>query len=105
MKFITQAAKLSLCFTCLCLTAPAQSDEDLSPEQARDLQKRGIILPFNHLLGIARQHHSGKLLNAELEYDDGFYEYEFKILDKQGVIWEIEINAQTGEVTEVEEDD
>ncbi|RDH42222.1 PepSY domain-containing protein [Zooshikella ganghwensis] len=105
MKFTTAAVKLSLCFTCLCLAISVHSDENLSPEQAQDLQKKGIILPFNQLLAIARQQHPGKLLDAELEYDDGFYEYEFKILDEQGIIWEIELNAQTGEITEVEEDD
>ncbi|MCX4029751.1 PepSY domain-containing protein [Endozoicomonas sp. SM1973] len=85
--------------------ATGVAGQDISPSQALKLQQQGVILPMSQLLRQVRQRYPGELLNAELERDDGIYEYELKILNPQGQVWEIEVNAQTGAILEVERDD
>lgn len=87
------------------ITAVGRADQDISSAKALELQQQGTILSMNKLLRRVRQRYPGELLDAELEKDDGRYEYEFKILTPQGQVWEIEVDAQTGAILEVEQDD
>jgi hypothetical protein len=54
---------------------------------------------------IANTEVPGIVLEAELENEDGTTIYEIEIVKADGVEMEIEINAESGEVLTVEEDD
>lgn len=54
---------------------------------------------------IANTQVPGIVLEAELENEDGTQIYEIEIINAQGTEMEIEINADSGEVLLVEEDD
>lgn len=47
----------------------------------------------------------GEVLETELEREDGMQVYEIEILGADGVEMEVEINAATGEILEVEAED
>lgn len=47
----------------------------------------------------------GTLLEAEVESEDGTVIWEIEIRDADGTIYEVELDANTGIVLEVEEDD
>lgn len=47
----------------------------------------------------------GKMLEVEFENDDGVYKYELKILRPEGKVQEVEVDATTGVILKVEDDD
>ena len=81
----------------------AQADDDYI--EARRLQVSGEILPLETILKNIRRTFSGKILEVELEKEDGKIAYEVEILGKDGVVREIYINAKTGKLLSVKEDD
>ncbi len=69
-----------------------------------ELLRSGDILPLEKILDIIREQVQGQLLEVELEHDDEQLIYELEVLDKQGVVWEIEIDATTGTILKNEQD-
>ena len=82
----------------------AQADDDDHLE-ARRLHASGEILPLQTILKNIRQVYPGKIIEIELEKEDGLIVYEVEILGKDGVVREIYINAKTGKLLAVKEDD
>ncbi|GLP99607.1 peptidase [Methylophaga thalassica] len=83
--------------------SPAQADESASV--ARQLLKEGKIMPLQEILTKAKVIKPGQVIETDLEKDDGRYIYELEILDEQGQVWELELDAQTGEFIELENED
>lgn len=76
--------------------APAPRDH----ERARDASARGHFVPLETLLADAeRREPGGRVLDVELEADD---EYEIEILRRDGTVVELEYDARTGRLIEVE---
>jgi uncharacterized membrane protein YkoI len=72
--------------------------------EARRLLDSGEILPLEVILKNVKQTHPGKILEVELDKEDGRIVYEVEILGKDGVVKEVYINAITGEVLFGKED-
>ncbi len=91
----------------LMLSAPVHAGENVSHVEARRLQAAGEILSFEKISGIARSIKPGDILEIELERNrkSRMYIYEVEILDAKGVVWELDINASTGELIKLEIDD
>jgi uncharacterized membrane protein YkoI len=73
--------------------------------EARRLLDSGEILPLEAILNNVRQTFPGRILDVELEKEDGLIAYEVEMLGEDGVVTEIIINARTGKVLSVKEDD
>lgn len=88
-------------------TLPVKAGEDVSHLEARKLQAAGEILSFEKITEIARKIKLGEILETELERSrkSDLYIYEVEILDVNGVVWELDINAKTGELMKIEIDD
>ena len=74
-------------------------------ETARRLSEAGEILPLETILEHAQQHQSGRVLEVEFEQDHGQYIYEIEILNTRGIVWELEFDAQTGQLLERKQED
>lgn len=98
------ALGLALCFLILfgAFSPPAQAGDTA---RARALARDGVILPLEDILDRARDIKPGRVIDIDLDRDDGRYIYEIEILDKQGRVWELEFNASTGELYKLELDD
>ena len=70
-------------------------------ERVRDAVARGEMVPLETILADAQRRHPGRVLEVELEHD----EYEVEILGADGVVRELEYDARTGELLDVEVDD
>ena len=81
----------------------AMADDDYI--EARRLLDSGEILPLEVILKKVRQIFPGKVLEVELEKEDQQLAYEIEILGDNGVIKEIYINAKTGKLLLIKEDD
>ena len=95
---ITVAASL-----CLLMSQSLKADSD--SEHARLLQQQGIILPLEQVITAAMAIKSGQILETELEEEDGRFIYELEILDEAGQVWELELDATTAELIELENED
>lgn len=54
---------------------------------------------------IALQRVPGQVLHVDMDMEHGVLVYEFFILTNQNRIYEVEINAKTGKILKVEEED
>jgi len=73
--------------------------------QARQLHESGKILPLELILKHVRQIYPGKVLEVELENEDGRIIYEVEILAENGIVKEVYIDAETGKILITKEDD
>ena len=72
---------------------------------ARHLRESGQILSLERIVQRAKAAHPGKLLDIELDRDDGRYVYEVELVDERGVVWELKYDAVTGALLEHERED
>lgn len=73
-------------------------------DEAYELLRSGEILPLEKILEISREQVQGRVLEVELEQEDELLIYELEVLDKQGVVWEIKVDAVTGVIIKQEQD-
>ena len=73
--------------------------------EARRLMEAGTIRPLEKILEQLSEQHPGRILEVELEQDEGRYIYEIELLDAEGVVWELEIDAQNGELLKTEQEE
>ncbi len=86
------------------LPALALADGKSSQDSARDAVARGEILSLAVLLPRIEAEFDGRVLDVELDRDDGVFVYELEILTRDGRLIEVEIDGKTGAVLEVEDD-
>ena len=95
--------KLSVLLVCLTLFQPAAADSD--HYEARRLMESGTILPLETVLETVQRERSGRILEVELEERQDHYIYEIEMLDQTGRVWEMRIDAVTGQVLNSEQED
>lgn len=87
------------------LAATAQA-HDLGPDKAVQLLEAGKIQSFEKLNKVVLDKHPNATLgDTELEDEYGKYIYQVELRDEQGVEWDIELNAATGDILREERDD
>lgn len=88
-----------------------RDDDDDDAYRKRDQEivwearRSGRILPLEVILSRVMQQYPGELLKIELDDDDGYLIYEIELLTRRGIVLEMEVNAQTGRILDIEEDD
>jgi len=78
--------------------------DDDDHERAKQLMETGDILPLENILNNARDVYSGKIIEVELESENGQLIYELEILDKNGKVWELQFDAYTGKLLDNDND-
>ncbi|HEB63278.1 MAG TPA: peptidase M4 [Gammaproteobacteria bacterium] len=81
----------------------AWADDDHN--KALQLREMGKIMALEEILKHAKKEVNGRILELELEREDGVYLYEILILDAKGQLWEIEIDATSGKILKRELED
>lgn len=81
------------------------ADDNLSQNHVREMVEKGEILPLSKIRKINAEHLEGRLLDVELERDQGVLVYEFELLTSDGLVLEYYIDAVNGELLNVEEED
>lgn len=100
MKLITLIAAT---LTLVSVTAQAR---DLGPDEALKLRDSGSIKSFDVLNNLAlAKHPQGVIRETELENEWGRYIYQLEVVDAQGVEWDLELDAATGEILQDHQDD
>ena len=87
-------------------TARADDDRDESGRLARDRVLKSVqsgeARPLAELKQIVLKRWPGELLEVDIEDDGGVLAYTFKVVTDSGRLTEIEIDAGTGRIIEVE---
>ncbi len=81
------------------------ASDDLDQSEIRELVRQGEIMPLETILAQFPPKEFGKLLDLEVEREDGVVVYEFEFLRADGRIVEIEVDARNGKVLEQEIED
>lgn len=84
--------------------APAGSDE-VDHDEALLLTEQGRILPLQVMIDDALRRFPGRFLEAELERDDDRYIYELEIVTRDRRVIELEYDAATGTLLDVDIDE
>lgn len=105
MRSATALAALAL----LMIGAPAQADDDddaREQEIARQALLEGRIKPLSEITEKIKPQLPGTILGMKLEVeDDGSIIYEFDVVDPSGKLKEVDVDAATGTILKIEDDD
>ena len=87
------------------ISCQVMAGEELGQTEIRELVRQGEILPLETILAQFPPKEYGKLLDLEVEREQGRVVYEFEFLRSDGRIIEIEVDAKNGRILEQEIDD
>lgn len=71
---------------------------DDSHDEIKMLRDEDVIVSLESLIKKAQQLKSGRVIEVELERENGRYVYEIEILDHQRQVWEFYFDAQNGQL-------
>ncbi len=82
-----------------------ECEDDDDDEELTEADKASVKLSLADARKIALERVPGKIVDAELEKENGRLQYAFEICTAEGKCFDVEIDAITGEVLQAEEDD
>jgi uncharacterized membrane protein YkoI len=85
----------------LSLGSPALAG-DSDHERARKAVAKGEALPLDVMLQHLAKVAPGTVIEVDFEREQGRWVYEFKVLQSDGAIREVEMDAKTAKVLEIE---
>ena len=86
-------------------TVGGQQDTIPDFELAQEAVERGEILPLAQILRQLDAEHPGTVVEVELEYAEGIRVYEVELITRDGRLIEVDMDAATGRILKVEEED
>jgi uncharacterized membrane protein YkoI len=78
--------------------AAAQAGDRGDHERARAAVQAGEVLPLSTVLERLQRTHPGQVLALELDQEDGRWIYEIKLLQSDGQLLKLDIDARSAEV-------
>ena len=101
MKTLTALFTASI----IAMTASLAHARDLGPDEALRLRDAGTIVSFEKLNATALTKHPGsRITETELEEEYGKYVYQVELRDPQGIEWDLELDAVSGQVLKDHQD-
>ncbi|CRL51507.1 MULTISPECIES: PepSY domain-containing protein [Pseudomonas] len=101
MKILTALSAASI----IAMTASLAHARDLGPDEALRLRDAGTIVSFEKLNATALTKHPGSTVTqTELEEEYGKYIYQVELRDPQGIEWDLELDAVSGQVLKDHQD-
>ncbi len=91
-----RALLLALGLAVVMLSVPPVSAQD--HDRARDAVSSGQAQPLDAILPKVRARYPGRLLDAKLTRNGGKYRYVIKILDKNGKVRRVTVDARSGRI-------
>ncbi|MBP6095577.1 MAG: PepSY domain-containing protein [Methyloversatilis sp.] len=85
----------------------ADGDKAGDHVMARALSTSGQILSLERIAEAARRIQPGRLIDIDLDFESGpaTWVYEVELLDDQGRVWELKLDARNGDLLKIEQDD
>lgn len=70
-------------------------------DQARQALQQGRVLPLRTVLDKVERDYQGQVLKIEFEHDDGRFIYEIRLLQRDGRMAKLEVDAVDGRVLKI----
>lgn len=86
------------------IAGPALADRD-DHDRARRALEAGEVLPLSEILSAVEAAQPGRVIEVELERDDGRWIYELELVAPDGRILEIEIDAATADILDIDREE
>ncbi|MCR9149139.1 MAG: PepSY domain-containing protein [Rhodobacteraceae bacterium] len=86
------------------IAGPALADRD-DHDRARRALEAGEVLPLSEILAAVEAAQPGRVIEVELERDDGRWVYELELVAPDGRILEIEIDAATADILDIDREE
>lgn len=77
------------------------ADDRSDHERARQALERGQVLPLRTVLDKVEREYQGQVLKVEFEEEDGRFFYEIRLLQKDGRMAKLEVDATDGRVVRI----
>jgi uncharacterized membrane protein YkoI len=81
--------------------APAAYARD--HDAARGAVEAGEARPLNEILKIVEDKLPGEIVRVKFERENGLWVYEFRVVNGQGRLLEVYVDARSGEITRIKE--
>ncbi len=92
------AASAGLALCALGLHGGAVASDKGDHERALQAVQSGQVLPLAKVLSLVEREHPGQVLEVELENEKQQWQYEIKLLQPDGRLTKLKVDARTGEV-------
>ncbi|HEY6023988.1 MAG TPA: PepSY domain-containing protein [Pseudolabrys sp.] len=83
--------------------AVARDRDDLRHEDVRRAVETGEIRSLADIIAAVRGKLPGEVAGVEIERKDGHWRYEFRVVDGQGRLFDVYIDARNGEIERIKE--
>ncbi|HTM72803.1 MAG TPA: PepSY domain-containing protein [Pseudolabrys sp.] len=83
--------------------ATARDRDDLGREDVRHAVETGEIRSLADIIAAVRGKLPGEVAGVEIERKNGHWRYEFRVVDGQGRLFEVYIDARNGEIQRIKE--
>ncbi len=96
------AAAVAVVLGCALPTGTVHADMHDKMKTVRKLLLGGEIRPLDDILANVAKQYPGEVIDVDFELEDMRWAYEIKLIAPDGRVMEIEIDAKTGQILEVE---
>ncbi|MEJ2379092.1 MAG: PepSY domain-containing protein [Pseudolabrys sp.] len=83
--------------------AMARDHDEHRRDEVRRAVQAGEIKSLADILAAVRGKLPGEVAGVDIEREDGRWRYEFRVVDDKGRLYEVYIDARTGEIERVKE--
>lgn len=83
--------------------ADARDQDELRRDEVRRAVETGQIRSLADILKAVREILPGEVAGVEIDRKDGRWRYEFRVVDGQGRLFEVYIDARSGEIERIKE--
>lgn len=93
-------ARALLLAALLTVSCPSPAGDDHA--RLREAQERGELVPLKSILDSIEAGYVGKIVEVEMDDEDGEFIYEVELLSPSGDVLEFEFDARSGKLLEIE---
>ncbi len=97
------SAVLAALLTAAAPGAMARDHDEHRRDEVRSAVQAGEIKSLAEILAAVRGKLPGEVAGVDIEHEDGRWRYEFRVVDDKGRLYEVYIDARTGEIEQVKE--
>ncbi|MGE5165313.1 MAG: PepSY domain-containing protein [Sphingobacteriales bacterium] len=83
--------------------AAARDRDDLRRDEVRRAVEAGEIRSLADIITAVRGKLPGEVAGVEIERKEGRWRYEFRVVDRQGRLFDVYIDARNGEIERIKE--
>ena len=83
--------------------ADARDKDELRRDEVHRAVEAGEIRSLDDILKAVRGKLPGEVAGVEIERKDGRWRYEFRVVDGQGRLFDVYIDARSGEIERIKE--